>query len=310
MTRRDRRSLVLTTALAGALGCGTGDDDATSIPITDAGTKPDALDATAKGDGAGLMVATGPTAYLRIADWSPDAPPVDFCLAAPDSGAYYGPLLGTAFVTDGSAPAIAFPNASAYMGVPAGSFDARIVPAGATGCTAGLGGEVHGVALPANGYTTLGLAGRTASGAQGLRGVWFADDSRSAGGKTAVRFIQAEPLIGRATFAFSSSPQLAPFFSETAPYAGLGAGSDAGVDNGGYANIAPLSAATLAVTVDAGDASTNVATATVSAAAGSVLSFVLVAVPGADSGPPVPAILECVDNAGTAGLYSDCNLVF
>jgi hypothetical protein len=298
--RRLRRLSLLVGALA--IGCGTGDDDGTSPPVIDAGARPDSAGISDGTTGA-VDVAAASIAYVRLAAWSPDAPPLDFCLGDADAGAFFGPLLSTAFATDGGPPAIPFPSSSAYMGVPAGVFDARVVGAGATTCDQGLGFDARGVVLSPSQRSTLALEGRSpAPAGASLRVVAMGDDTDVRIGTLAFRFVDADPAADPATLTFSP-PQAIP--SETAPFAGAPP-SDAGLDRNGYVALAALSAVNVGVI---GPGNVTAAQSTITGAVGSVISVILLP-NAADAGAATDAsatLLECIDNAGTVGLFANCN---
>jgi hypothetical protein len=113
-------------------------DDA-SHAATDAGA---ALDSTAVdgGDAAGSVADAAPTQpMVRFAQLSPDAPPLDVCLAPRGTGMFAGPLLAqlaedAGLAPDASAPGLSFADVSAYFAIDAGAYDVRLVPAGSTTC--------------------------------------------------------------------------------------------------------------------------------------------------------------------------------
>lgn len=68
-------------------------------------------------------------AQLRIAHLSPDTPAVDVCLAPAGSRAFDRPLLRTL-----GAPGLSYPQVTAYVELPAASYDVRVVHASAASC--------------------------------------------------------------------------------------------------------------------------------------------------------------------------------
>src|SRR5580658_4607891 len=145
MTRSARIQSLLAGAAAIGSACAaksTSDPPAQTSPVNDGGTDdsvlaPQAADAGgAVGDGA---PAGAPPALLRVAQMSPDLPPIDVCFAIHGTGAFEGPLLSTLAGdagVDSGAPALEFAQVSAYLALTAGQYDARIVPAGSAGCDA------------------------------------------------------------------------------------------------------------------------------------------------------------------------------
>jgi hypothetical protein len=82
--------------------------------------------------------------FIRVAQLSPDLPPVDVCVALHGTTTFQGPLLAalasSTLGTDAAAPGLAYAQVSAYIAVAPGQYDVRIVAAGATDCSTGLGG--------------------------------------------------------------------------------------------------------------------------------------------------------------------------
>jgi hypothetical protein len=88
-----------------------------------------------------------PPGFLRIAHLSPDAPPLDVCVAPHATAAFQGPLFaGLATGVNGAAPSddaqapdagvtgVAYARVSAYVSLPAGQYDVRLVAAVAGSC--------------------------------------------------------------------------------------------------------------------------------------------------------------------------------
>lgn len=95
--------------------------------------------------------APAPQALVRIANTSPDAPPLDVCVALHGTAIYQGPLLGQLAAggdesdagdagtgTNGATPGVAYPQVSAYLALAPGRYDVRIVAAGAPSCDSRL----------------------------------------------------------------------------------------------------------------------------------------------------------------------------
>jgi hypothetical protein len=128
------------------------------------------------------------------------------------------------------------------------------------------------------------------------------DDTDVRIGTLAFRFVDADPAADPATLTFSP-PQAIP--SETAPFAGAPP-SDAGLDRNGYVALAALSAVNVGVI---GPGNVTAAQSTITGAVGSVISVILLP-NAADAGAATDAsatLLECIDNAGTVGLFANCN---
>ncbi len=102
----------------------------------DAATATEGDDASDEGDAAPTQ------AMVRFAQLSPDAPPLDVCLAPRGTGDYKGPMLAAArgerrHARRRERPRAVFTKVSAYFAIDPGAYDVRLVPAGATSCTPG-----------------------------------------------------------------------------------------------------------------------------------------------------------------------------
>ena len=276
-----------------------------------------ATDAGDSGDALGnAEAATTNVSAVRVANWSPDSPSVDFCLAPHASGAFQGPLVARLANPGGAeggaaAAALAFPQVSAYSYVAPGRYDARLVVAGSADCTSGIAADATTLpALAAGAFETIALVGEAhAAGSDpGLELVGFLDDQHPSG-MVALRFINAAPAIPKVDMGTGPAASFKPLFLGVS--FGQTTIADAGatsVDSNGYLTMQPLAAVTLSAhppgaTMDSATASN------VSAAAGSILTIVLLGrTPGAsaDAGPP-GQFVECVDNAGTVGPYENCS---
>jgi hypothetical protein len=160
------RSTLLLAGLAALLvlpACGDDSSPSGTPSVPDSGSPlPDAqntADSGAATDEAGddeAAATPAPQVSLRIAHVSPDAPPFDVCLAPTGTTAFQGPFLdafaaataaanGTPFPDDsGAATGLSYGQVSAYFLVEPGTYDVRLVAAGATSCDAPLGGPPSG----------------------------------------------------------------------------------------------------------------------------------------------------------------------
>ncbi len=305
---------------------GAGDDTLSVAPLSGAASaEGGAADATTDGqDGTAAtpnpshMETNAPTpavAGIRVANWSSHAPPIDLCVAKHGTGAFRGPMLGT-FVKSGDdagadgGAALSFPYASAYSYVAPGQYDGRLVVAGASDCSAGIGADVTNLpTLLAGGYATIALIGEAspAAGAPGLQLIGLLDDAFADTG-VGLRFINAVPsaALTLADFGEGSGGGFAPLFlavhfgqAGTAAEAKVSDAAPPPVDPYGYASIAALSSATLSLRARNG--AQDLATATdVNVAAGAVVTIVAVG---------LTELVECVDNAGTLSYLGACGII-
>ncbi|HXX70444.1 MAG TPA: DUF4397 domain-containing protein [Polyangiaceae bacterium] len=345
-------------------GCGAGDDTVSPVPdgaapadasakdasVSDApvdssseNTPADAnLDAAAgDGDAATFLLQTVPAdaGLLRLANWSPNSPAVDACVALHGTGTFTGPIVAAlAASEDASTTALGFPSVSAYVELAPGQYDVRFVVGGAATCATGIAGDATSLpSLAIGAAETVALVGEsvTTGGDAPLSVVGFLDDLGASA--VALRFVNAAPAVpsldvgtgalAESNFAalFTGIPfgqhgdaQEAPMTDASRP-ADASSASDAAagdaapgasattssVDGNGYFSLKTLSNATLSA--HAHGASTDIVSVSgVSAASGSVLT---IAVIGDTSGGTPGSLLECVDNAGTVDPLSDCNVL-
>jgi len=313
---------------AGADGCAAGCAD--SCPGADAGSCADA-GTSAHADASGGDGAPPPAwlAGVRLANWSPDAPAVDLCLAPHGTGAFQGPLVGAqlaalsdAGLADGGAAGVPFPQASSYAYLPPGRYDARLVAAGSPDCSVGvLAPDDAGLApLAAGSMTTIAAVGEVSGGTGGAPGVAlasFADDfdGRLEGGPSivALRFVAAAPRVAQvsvgtgklADFSFQQWFVGVPFgqagTAKEAETTESGPAPSSVVDGNGYVLLAQLWGQT--VSVHAFKTHTDLAVAAgLNAVPGTVVTIVLV-------GDTTLQLVECFDSAATGGLLSPCSVV-
>jgi hypothetical protein len=303
---------------------GTAAGDA-GASVAEAGVEGASLDVAAPA----VDATTAPLAGLRFANWSPDAPPVDFCLAPHGTTDYRGPLLRAKLealedgggLDDAGLPGLAFPQVAAYLFLPVGRYDVRIVAAGSGDCTVGvIAPDATDLApLLERTMTTVAAVGDVdpPANAPPIRIASYQDDFEaqldSGAPIVPLRFINAMPSVPKASFGrgtIAGASWLQWFVDVPFGQAGTlqealtvesGGPPSAEVDGNGYALVASLSYETLSV--HAFQTRTDLAVATgVSVQAGVVVT--VVALGGSPAG-----ILECFDNAGSAGLLAACNVL-
>jgi hypothetical protein len=299
-------------------------------------------------DAGGDAPAPAPQAFVRIAQVSPDLPPIDVCVAPHGTADFQGPLVGQLAASLGAAqgdaedvslPGLGYTQVSAYLPVVAGQYDVRLVAAGATDCTAslaplppvddadggtfddaaleaGLGGISDATNLPAlafDTYTTLLIAGdfSPAGTDPSLTITMLTDDAVLAGGAAVLRVINAVPSSSSIDFGFSSPEGVwSPVLASVA-FAEASSETAPGygmVDGNGYLPIAPLAAQAMSARSSGSDAASDVGAAA-SVEIG-VGSIATILVVGGKSGDSAspPALLLCMDNQPSGGLLSDCSI--
>jgi hypothetical protein len=308
------------------LACGS-DDAFVPIPVPDAGAVDASVQDPATGDAAqdatsrdGIAAPT--VVLLRIANWSPDSPPVDACITIHGSGSYGAPIVAAlASSSDAGSPtALAFPFVSAYVSLAPGQYDVRIVAGGAVDCSVGIGTDATSLpVLVAGDAETVALVGeaQTTGTDPALQIVGLLDDVTSTA-PVALRCVNAAPALpridlGTGTLAAST---FKPLFqgvlfghaSSAQESAAAADGSAPAVDSNGYETIRSVSYTTLSTHVSTGTTD-GVSTTGLSAASGSVVTIAVVDGTSAETPQPTPKILECVDNAGTVGSLSSCHVL-
>jgi hypothetical protein len=254
--------------------------------------------------------AMGPFAGIRVANWAPDAPPIDLCLARHSTGVYEGPVLGRLLpgqsngpmVMDAEAPALSFPLVSAYVLTAPDQYDARLVAAGTGDCSTGAIQETQLPPLTVGQYATVALMGEVnpAQGAPGLKLVAFVDEPFPSG-TIALRFINAAPAYSQVDFG-SGVPGInfkllfsgVPFGQTGAP---LPDASTTSIDRLGYLSTGSLSGATYSVAASGDGGATLTSITGVYATAGAVITLAAV-------GATDVQLIESVDNAATVGLVA------
>ncbi len=267
--------------------------------------------------------ALAPQASFRIADLSPDAPPIDVCVAPHGTAAFQGPfvqaLVGVADASEGgAAPGLTYPQVSAYFSVPAGHYDVRIVAAGTPSCDVPLaldgGAAVDATNIPAlaaNSFTTLLAVGEVSpSGGDQTFGVTaIVDDAVLVSGAASLRAVNALPDalaqdFGLGSFTGGWLPLLTHVkYGEAGAQA---APDQAAVDSNGYLPIAPLAEATVSVRPSIAASSDTALSHSVSVDDGSVAT--LIAIGGDAAGARRFQLLLCIDNEPSGGVLSDCRI--
>ena len=283
-------------------------------------------DGGSSGDGGNrLETGGGPTvAGIRVANLSPDAPPVDFCIASHGTMAFQGPLLAQIAASpitgasDGGTPGVGFEKVSAYASVSPGQYDLRVVAAGSTDCSVGIVDAATALRLAAGAYGTAALVGEAdpIAKAPGLQIVPLIDEavqpSVPDGGSAALllRFLNAAPTAGAVDFAIDGNRLFTgvPFGQVSSAVNGA---TDAGikVDSSGYWSRAALSGAVVTVVASSAPGGAQaLARGKSSAATGAIVTIAVVGTSSGtiDGGPPPLVLLQCVDNAGTVGLFASC----
>ncbi len=123
------------------LGDASPDGDSSGDASLDTGATPNA-DAGAGESGGDDSSPEPQQTFLRVAQLSPDLPPIDVCVAVHGTTTFQGPVLAalaaSAGDTDAATAGLSYAQVSAYLSVAPGQYDLRIVAAGAADCSATL----------------------------------------------------------------------------------------------------------------------------------------------------------------------------
>jgi hypothetical protein len=352
------RSTLLFAGLAALLvtpACGDDSSPSGSPNVPDAGSsRPDAqntADTGATTDEAGDdegAARPAPQVSFRIAHLSPDAPPFDVCLAPQGTSAFQGPFLqafaeataaanGTPFPDDsGAATGLTYGQVSAYFMIDPGTYDVRLVAAGAASCDTPLGGsgaadagadadadadadavdatiaDAAAVAVTGS-FTTVLVAGELApSGSDpALVVTSLPDDSVLVSGGASLRAVNALASGVPQDFGFESSDGggFLPTFTNVAfgQAAAHASPDDGTLDGNGYLAVGPQNGASFSARAasDAGFAAADTAaTQSLQIDLGAVAT--VLAIGGDAAGTKPPQLLLCVDNQPSGGALSDC----
>jgi hypothetical protein len=285
-------------------------DASGSASSADAPESSEASDGVEAGPYLGSQTTAATTALLRFANWSPDEPAFDLCLAPHGTPSFQGPLLY--MLSDAGASGLAFPLVSAYTLVAPGQYDARVVVGGATSCAVGIRDDSPLPPLPAGAAQTIAVVGEASPsiGDAKLQVVGFFDDVASTGPNVPpmVRVINAAaalPEIDVGTGSVVGKSFLSIFRGVFFGLSGgpSGAWIPALVDSNGYTQTNPLAGASVSAHAT-GTTADAVITSDLTIAKGVVMTIV---VAGGTSSTP-PTIVTCADNAGTTSFLSDCDV--
>jgi hypothetical protein len=299
-----RMGLVVLSAAVG--GCGSSNDSNGSDGGNGSSGGDYSGDAGAgdEGPNGSSDSAAAPTALVRVAHLSPDAPAVDFCVAPHGTSSFLGPVLSGA----GAAAGLAYSTVTKYLPVPAAQLDVRIVAPGSSSCATSLAGlpDFTGLpALPAGAYVTIAAEGlvSSAGGAASPFGLAaYIDDSTVASGQAALRFIHASPGTPAVDVGLGGGVLFTSVFTDVA----FGEIATMGTGERGYQVTAPLNSALISARAH-GTTTDVLSISQASLPAGAIATAFAIGEIGNASSPL--KVLLCVDNAPPSGLLSRCTVV-
>jgi Domain of unknown function (DUF4397) len=267
-------------------------------------------------------------AYVRVAHWSPDAPGLDACFnrpGAPWTGqvpqlAAIAAAADAGSFDDGGAGGIAFPQVSAYLVIPPGTYAVRLVAAGSADCATTVV-DLASVVLGPGTFTTVAALGEVKPVAtdQALMLTAFPDDVSAPPGQIALRFLNASPSQGLSPADFGTGSLagtgglFAALFAGVAfGQTGASSGSDAGaVDASGYVALNPFATATVSAHPSQAATDATVALNDVTIAGGSAATVALVDGVSNPMASSTVKLLQCadVDDSTGTSLLSTCSIV-
>jgi hypothetical protein len=259
----------------------------------------------ASGCNAVIDPGTGPdpelessTARVRVAHLSPDAPPVDFCLAPAGTQAFAGPVLGAA----GDPLGIAYGNLTRYFDVDAIRYDVRLVAAGAADCNRALLPDVTDLpALPAGASATIAATGKLDHDGTGepfaVRAL--VDDATVAAGQAKLRFVHASPGTPPVDVGLGGGVLFTPVFPNIA-YGGVLASGN------GYISTPPITGAEISARVT-GTLSDVLSITPASLPAGTIATAFAIGQVGNAAAPL--SVLLCLDSNPAHGYKTECHAV-
>lgn len=249
------------------------------------------------------MVGAAPErAHMRIAHLSPDAPPVDACIAATGTASFTGPLLHAL----GSSSGLAFPQVTTYVDLPVATYDLRIVLASATDCSTKAVPDTTGVAVTSGLSATVAALGdlspSDAGSDPGFELAVFVDDTTVPSGQGALRLVHASPGTPAVDVGLGTGSSFTKVFSNVSFGKTAAAGSP--IDANGYYVGAPFSAQTVTARLS-GQSSDALTVPGVSLPAGAIATAFAVGGKTGSATNPLKVLL-CVDSAAPNGLLASC----
>jgi hypothetical protein len=311
---RHRPIRAIATAFLGplVLACSSTSSNGSSLGGQDSGVKSDDGDtpgdgSTSGNDATGSPDAGsdtgGPSAHVRVAHLSPDAPAVDVCVKSHASTTWPAtPLLESLGVTTG----LRYPQVTTYVSLPVDAYDIRIVAPDAPDCSIALGGlpDTNNVAVSAPLYATIAATGdlTPAGSDRGFSLQVFVDEHTIVSGMADVRFVHASPGTPAVDVGLVSGSTFTPIFKDVS--FGQFAAAGGGIDANGYFATTPLSGVTLGA-APTGTNNVVKSVSGVSAPASAIVSaFAIGGKTGATTNPL--QVLLCVDSTAASGVLTSC----
>jgi hypothetical protein len=260
--------------------------------------------ATSADIGAGLARTESSQSFVRLANATSDAPPLDVCLRAHGAAADAPFDIGPLFETRGLSAGVAYAQASAYFAVTAGPYDLRVIAGDAPDCRTALDGIPDRTDLPSldpNGYATIVATGSLAKSFFAVD--LYRDDRVVSDRASKVRFIHATVAAPALDLGTKSGEAFAPIFTGVS-FRSAASGGD--VDSNGFVEASPSEDPTVALRV--ATKPYDVLTASgIALTPGTIMSMFSIGVAGS-RGRLVPSLLACADLDASRAPLASCSV--
>ncbi|HTR51938.1 MAG TPA: DUF4397 domain-containing protein [Kofleriaceae bacterium] len=249
-----------------------------------------------------IVGGTPSRAHVRVAHLSPDLRAVDICLAAQGTMQFSPPVLAGLGVQDG----LTYAAVTAYVDLPVGSYDVRVILANASGCSIPAIPDTDGVRVDNNEtVSVLALGDFDTSGAAAhdpaLHLAVFNDATAAPNGDAKLRFIHASPGTPAVDVGLGSGAAFTKVFADVS-FGDIATNQP--IDALGFATTAaPVTSAVSARLAGANSDALTIPSVTLPAQ-GVFTAFAIGGKTGASDNPL--QVLLCDDNAAPNGLLAAC----
>ncbi len=249
--------------------------------------------------GCATVIEPGPvdaTARIRVAHLSPDAPAVDFCIAAAGTGEFAGPVLAGA----GGLAGLSYGKVTKYLDVAPNQYDVRLVAPGSKDCSSSLGGLPDVTNLPTLAKGTTATIAATGLLSHGTTAPFelkaYIDDAEVTGGQAKLRFIHASPGTPNVDVGIGGGVAFTPVFADIAY------GTTRAHDNG-YFTTSPVDGIEISARAT-GTAGDVISVKPVALPAGAIATAFAIGELGNANAPL--RVLICNDNGAPHDLETEC----
>jgi len=251
-----------------------------------------------------LVGGTPSRAHVRVAHLSPDLRAVDICLAPQGSMAFSPPVLAGLGVQDG----LTYAAVTAYVDLPVGSYDVRVILANASGCSIPAIPDTDGVRVDDNEtVSVLALGDFDTSGAAAhdpaLHLAVFNDATSAPSGDAKLRFIHASPGTPAVDVGLGSGASFTKVFADVS-FGNVATNQP--IDALGFVTTAAPVTSPVAARLAGVNSDALVVPGVTLPAQGVLTAFAIGGKTGASDNPL--QVLLCDDNAAPNGLLAACTV--